>query len=373
MTSALEGRELTTLQAARGVAALAVVLSHAGTVLGAPDVLGHVPALGIFRFGHAGVDFFFVLSGFIIFYVHREHIGRPRFFLGYLWKRAIRIYPIYWVTLGLLTVLAMAGLSNGEMGLASLFVNLLLLPQHQSPWLGASWTLQHELLFYLIFGLAILNQRLGAIAVGIWLIMIMGTCFWAAPDPLPWAPASLLWGFIATSYHLQFLLGIAAAIVVLKNDVPVPRFFLALGIVGFACTAVLEDAGLIAYLGRASQSLYGGFAAVALVGMASAERIGLLRSGAGPVFTGTASYTIYLLHGPVIAAASWLLVAGGFLHAVPGWLLMVMLAATGTASGIVVHLAVERPIAKLLRRASVPSGRPREGSPSIDRPHRLAL
>jgi peptidoglycan/LPS O-acetylase OafA/YrhL len=201
----------------------------------------------------------------------------------------------------------------------------------------------------------------------------MGTCIWATPDLLPWAPASLLWGFIATSYHLQFLLGIAAAIVVLKGGVPVPRFFLALGIVGFVCTTVLEDAGLIVYLGRASQLLYGGFAAVALVGMASGERIGLLRSGAGPVFTGTASYTIYLVHGPVIAAASRLLVAGGFLHAVPGWLMMVMLAATGAAAGIVVHLAVERPIVNLLRRASITSSRPREGLPSIDRPHRLAL
>ncbi len=50
-----------------------------------------------FGFGHAGVDFFFVLSGFIIMHAHTADIGKPERLYRYLWRRATRIYPIYWI------------------------------------------------------------------------------------------------------------------------------------------------------------------------------------------------------------------------------------------------------------------------------------
>jgi len=58
------------------------------------------------QFGHAGVDFFFVLSGFIIFFVHGKDIGKPSRLPHYVWRRFIRIYPVYWAVTLISIVLA---------------------------------------------------------------------------------------------------------------------------------------------------------------------------------------------------------------------------------------------------------------------------
>ena len=44
-----------------------------------------------------GVNFFFVPSGFIIFFAHAKDVGRPARIGTYLWRRFARVYPTYWV------------------------------------------------------------------------------------------------------------------------------------------------------------------------------------------------------------------------------------------------------------------------------------
>ena len=68
--------KLSGVQIARGVAALTVVLYHATRGLSLPQYLGYIPFDNSLGFGHAGVDFFFVLSGFIIMYAHTADIGK---------------------------------------------------------------------------------------------------------------------------------------------------------------------------------------------------------------------------------------------------------------------------------------------------------
>lgn len=342
------GRQLTTIQVARGVAAIAVVLAHAGTVLSAPEALGYVPIEGIFRAGHAGVDFFFVLSGFIIALVHHGDVGRPASLPDYAWRRFIRIYPIYWIALGLLIPLVVLGVIHD---VPYPLADLLLLPQHQAPLLGVAWTLQHEMLFYLLFGVAIVSRRLGIALFGGWLLVMLDGCFRGASG-LPWAPASLLRDFVGAPFHLQFLLGIGAAYAVLADRVPAPRALLATGIAGMAGTAVLEDIGLIAYLGLASQALFGGFAACSIAGVATAERQGKLTANAAAVLVGEASYAIYLVHFPAMAALLAVLIGSGSIYAVSGALLMLVLAITGVVAGIALHLVAERPILKWLRSSA---------------------
>jgi peptidoglycan/LPS O-acetylase OafA/YrhL len=89
--------KLSGVQTARGVAALTVVLYHATRALSLPQYLGYIPFGNSLGFGHAGVDFFFVLSGFIIMHAHTADIGRPERLYRYMWRRVTRIYPIYWV------------------------------------------------------------------------------------------------------------------------------------------------------------------------------------------------------------------------------------------------------------------------------------
>ena len=68
---------LASLQAGRALAALAVVAFHLSIMMG-EDRYGGVPVFGAAtRYGYLGVDYFFVLSGFIIAHVHGRDIGRP--------------------------------------------------------------------------------------------------------------------------------------------------------------------------------------------------------------------------------------------------------------------------------------------------------
>lgn len=334
-------RQLATIQAARGAAAITVVLAHAGTVLGSSEALGYVPMQGIFRAGHAGVDFFFVLSGFIIAFVHHGDVGRPASMPSYALRRIIRIYPVYWLALGLMAPLVVLGVVHN---IPHLLADFLLLPQHQAPQLGVAWTLQHEMLFYLLFGVAIVSRRLGTALFGGWLLVMLGGCFRASGAH--WAPNSLPWDSVGAPFHLQFLAGVGVAYAVLADRVPAPRAVLATGIAGMAGTAVLEDIGLVAYLGLASQALFGGFSACAIAGMAATERQGKLGVGAAAVLVGEASYAIYPVHFPAMAALMAALIGSGAIHAVPGALAMMVLAITGVVAGIALHVVAERPILK---------------------------
>ena len=80
------------LQAYRAFAALGVVLHHINGKLSAPHYFGtQVP--DFFSWGQIGVDFFFVLSGFIIAMCTQRARSAPEF----LMNRALRIYPPFWL------------------------------------------------------------------------------------------------------------------------------------------------------------------------------------------------------------------------------------------------------------------------------------
>jgi peptidoglycan/LPS O-acetylase OafA/YrhL len=93
------GARLRGLEALRGIAAIAAVFYH---------VTRHerqalaLPVLSrITQCGHAGVDLFFVLSGFIILFVHEKGLGRPGRWTHYAGRRFNRVFPTYWIALGL--------------------------------------------------------------------------------------------------------------------------------------------------------------------------------------------------------------------------------------------------------------------------------
>ena len=87
------------IEAYRGIAATAVVVYHTARHF---DKNYGIPGLeSVFQFGHAGVDLFFVISGFIILFVHFDDIGRPDRIGHYLSRRLTRLLPAYWVAVAL--------------------------------------------------------------------------------------------------------------------------------------------------------------------------------------------------------------------------------------------------------------------------------
>ncbi len=140
------------LQAFRGLSTLMVLSVHSASIV--KSYFGNDVFLNNLHFGRGSVPYFFILSGFIIYYIHRQDIGNKAQVSDYIAKRAVRIYPIYWVVTLMLLPIWMFNPGIGESyhrEFSSLIMSLLLLPQNNPPHIEVAWTLTHELLFYLHF------------------------------------------------------------------------------------------------------------------------------------------------------------------------------------------------------------------------------
>lgn len=145
------------IEISRGIAALLVVCFHASGTIGLSKYFGKTPSLDVFNFGYAGVDFFFVLSGFIIFYSTTKNHGNISAAITYFNHRLIRIYPIYWLIC--LILLPLTYLMGHSVGAVAVVMDFLLIPRGELPFVPAAWTLRHEMLFYITFLLFFVNVR----------------------------------------------------------------------------------------------------------------------------------------------------------------------------------------------------------------------
>jgi exopolysaccharide production protein ExoZ len=338
--SLAEHPKILALQASRGVAALLVVLCHVSAFVGQEPTLWHRYGIYLWLRGTSlGVQLFFVLSGIVIYAAHKKDFDKPSTAPAFYWKRFRRIYPLYWIFL-LVTVLAhsatpAAGQSNRS-GLLVLFSNVVLIHlfSYQTNMVVA-WTLFDEVLFYLAFSTLLLNRRIGAIILLLW----MGApfCFLA--------PSGTYWPMIFSPNHLLFGLGIFIAWMLEKNPaVPVKIIFWA-GIVLFTACIVVDgplERGIAVYLAA------GVGAAAILFGAAMLERRGELTIPAWLAFLGDASYSIYLAHFMVISAVARF--SYSHLRQLPlpigGWMILLFLC--GVTGGIVIHLGIERTLFRIL-------------------------
>jgi peptidoglycan/LPS O-acetylase OafA/YrhL len=333
------------LQAGRAVAALLVVLLHtSGGIFALPKYFDGSPFGRFFAFGTAGVDFFFVLSGFIIAHVHGGDIGRPDRLRPYFWKRFTRVYPAYWAALlPLLPVfLLMPGIGKGyESDLYVILCSFLLFPMPDiGPVLGVAWSMCYEVLFYLLFGALIASRRWGGLLFAAWVgLLAVAVCgqFWTYPL-----------SFLANLYNLEFLAGIGLAVALRRVTVPVPRVLMVLGAALFLATGMVDvyvqPLGMhLHVLGYTSGSL------LALGGAIQAERSGKLKVPQPLVFLGDASYSIYLVHFPALSLLAKTVKSLGIDQKVPKLALFFALAGAAVLCGCLFHAMVERPLLQWLR------------------------
>jgi len=290
--------KLFNVEAARGVAALLVVLHHSSNLLAPPKYFGEMAFHGLFKFGHAGVDFFFVLSGFIIFHAHRGDLGNPARFNRYLTRRFVRIYPTYWAVLLILGLILAVSPTRDlyERNVVAVVTSMLLLPvPDHPPILGVAWTLQHEMLFYLLFSTLIIRISLGVVVLSGWAALII---YQMLTGNIQTFPAD----FLVSYFNLEFFFGIAVAAALWRWPPFRPRLMLGAGVTLFLATGLAES--FIANFPSRSPGphmLYAAGAALALYGMAAGEASGKLKSAPGwAVAVGAASYSTYLLHIIVI-------------------------------------------------------------------------
>ncbi len=330
------------VQAARGAAALLVAFFHGQHVVKQSLGLDNLPFGGIFEFGHAGVEFFFVLSGFIIFYVHQADLDTPRNLPEFLWKRASRIYPVFWfVMIFYVGKSIVAG--NFEWGY--FLKTMFLLPQPPYPLLGQSWTLVHEQLFYVMFALAVVNVRLACVLVAFWLAVFAFMPF-SGLDESGAARDTVV--TIWSAYNFLFIIGIFVAWLSRRARIPAPRALAVVGVVAFLATGMVDNhRGFVGEMATGTL-LYGVSSGLLLLGLVAAEARGALRVGRWANWMGDLSYPLYLIHGAAISVTSVVFLKLGWGGS--GALLLVASVAIACVAAHLVNRLVERPVARILRR-----------------------
>jgi exopolysaccharide production protein ExoZ len=316
------------LQMLRGVAATLVVLFH---LQAAATGEGFSPGiLAGFSGGEAGVDVFFVLSGFVIFHAayQRPDWGALRFLRQRFW----RIVPPYWAALAL-TLLALAALGvmrddwSEWPSLSRIAISTALLPLPEQV-MAIAWTLTVEGLFYLLFAATFF--RLGAggavAALILWVLVTQGVKLWQVDLP----PA---FGLLLYSGAIEFLYGglIALAVRAGWTAGAMPAVLAgATGLVAVVSGLIPLEWGREWVAGLPSAALVYGFAA------------GGWRMPAWAMVWGEASYLLYLLHLLVFSIAGTMLKMAGIAPygSVP---MMLALGATALAVAVGATLWIERP------------------------------
>ena len=341
--SANAKRPIQSLQVFRGLAALAVVAHH--TVLSTEAFIGKVPDLlaRVLNLGYLGVDFFFVLSGFIIMFAHMGDESTLSSVGRYSFKRLVRVFPAYLpISIALIVLYAwLPGLSASADRGYSLLSSLLLLPADGPPALSVAWTLVHELMFYTVFLLFFISRRWLAAGLLTWAALILlSQQIWS---PTGWFryPLSVL--------NIEFMLGVLAAGVV-KTWVSRSRLAHGWGWVpvsGFLVVCL----GLVMISGELStypRLVFAFGLALIIVGSAMREQSSQLYWPGWLLMMGNASYSIYLVHNPLLSVtqrlASRLGLAwgGGMLFGV----------VCSVLAGYVYYLVVERPALRFFQNYS---------------------
>jgi exopolysaccharide production protein ExoZ len=340
------------LQALRALAALLVALYHVNhSIFGLPKYWLDRPFGDTFEFGHAGVEFFFVLSGFIIFAAHRRDIGQQSRFLSFAWKRSRRIYPVYWLMLLIVVPVYFLLPSFGtgmERNLSVLVDSVTLLHLFgNGVVMTVSWTLFHEILFYAIFSLLILDRRLGTLALGAWMAASIVALFMGSA-------LSPQLAFYFSPMHLLFGMGMGAAWLIGRSNIPAPWLVMAVGLALFFGAGAEEVAG-----GHLSADmlvvLYGLGSSLIMLAALELERGGRLRVPRVLVFLGNASYSIYLVHFIAMSVLAKVALSLIGTAAVPHSIIYLGLVAGSVLAGAAYHVAVEVPLLALLGQRSAPA------------------
>jgi len=341
-------RNLTTLQAGRAIAIVLVVLYHNSVAIFA-QYWGIKPLGRLFDFGDSGFYFFFVLSGFIIPYVHHQDLGQPGRVKSFAWKRFCRVYPLYWIVLVVvLPVFFRAGGVGGGGGIQpGVILDSIVLLHFVSlqAVIAVSWPLFHGVLFYLLFCVAIWRVRPGFIVMGVWLAL-SAVCL--ATDQ-----SSMLTGFYFSPMNLLFGFGMAGAWLTRRGAVPMPAILVLVGVTVFLLAGA-DQAYWKAIAEDWRTLIYGLGAMLAIIGVVQLENAGRLTAPAWLRLLGDASYSIFLVHFFVLWFLAKLAWASGAARVVPALVAYLALPCLAIAAGAIFYRAIEVPlVARLGRRISL--------------------
>ena len=348
-------RQIAPIQRLRALAALMVVVGHTQTeaiVAAAKAGLAFTP-VALLPWG-AGVDLFFVISGFIMVVASERLFAHPDGAKTFAARRLKRIVPLYWLFTTL--YVAIQFVTHKPVGGLDLLSSYLFWPRDIfgdgviRPIFTLGWTLNYEMFFYALFAVAIrwpAQRAVAAIALLLATGVVIGRMWPLAPGPL---------AFWTQPIVLEFVLGMAIALA-WRHGVRLPS---AMRVALFA-TALL----LLAYdvEGSARQSSHWttptdlvrllGWGVPAAVLVAAAV-LGTARPAAvrslplDVVALGDSSYALYLVHPFVVGTFMRIWTSAGLAGHLGYWPFVGVSLAVSIAVAVLLHRFFELPVARFL-------------------------
>lgn len=316
------------IQYLRAIAALGVVIFHT------LESSQHR-----FIVGQAGVDLFFIISGFIMASLMSGPEDKPGIFLG---RRIARIVPLYWIaTFAALFVTWIKPnfFQRMDVSAHNTILSLFFIPHDSAtgvaPVLWQGWTLEYEMFFYGLCALALLLSptayRLWVLCAALAALVVLGGV----------APLSGNFARVYTNpLLLEFVAGIALA-AAWRRKLALPW---TIGAVSIAAGIVILALEHFRVAETGIRIVDWGIPALLIaMGALSFERSGRVARLPKAALMGDASYALYLTHGFAIGPFLWY-----FSHA-PLWLRVPVCLTSAIVLALGVYLLAERPFQRFAR------------------------
>lgn len=326
---------MVSVQWLRALAVMMVIVFH---VLLKAQILG-LTTLS-FSQGAAGVDLFFIISGFIMIYITEK---RKYSFTDFMKRRVIRIIPLYWLLSMVVCIVyfynpSVVNSHNGETDILSSFS---LLPiQGKVMLLEVGWTLRYEFFFYFIFAISIFLFRKNTVYC---LIIIVATSMVSLFNL-----NNFYVQYFTNPIILEFSFGIASYYLFRKITKKIGSALLITGVM------LLALFGLTEYGLQNRVVFYGLPMLFVFLGMLSFEdSIKKSEELTSRFFSylGDASYSLYISHTLAIGAVAKVLSL--FNNGIAPYMFVPLAIILSLLTGIVCYECVEKPITKFVKNLNL--------------------
>ncbi len=291
--------------------------------------------------GNSGVQLFFVLSGFVIYFAHHRDRERDVGAIAtFAFKRFCRLYPPLWLVLATLIPIFALGLFGTAVTPYELVSAFLILPlglEEGEKILAVEWTLRHEILFYLIFAIFLWKR-----SIGLALLIL-----WAAAGALLYAPSltPAYLRIIVSPNNALFLFGMLVARLYANGYVWYGRTTATIGAIVFLSGWFYQLAHPLQII--PATYLYGAGGALLIYGLVSNKDWN--RSNRMLDLLGSASYSLYLVHYPVLSVLTKLAVNMDSRIGMPPVVYFILMVGICQVAAIVFHLWIEKPVVRSFR------------------------
>lgn len=333
------------LQSLRGIAALLVLLFHATGL--SYESYQYVYMGNLFKQGYIGVDLFFVLSGFIIAYMHWSQINlKNGVVIKYLLKRFFRIYPLYWIMVTPLIIVYFVYPSLGDPSIRmplNIIKSIALYPQQSSnAVIAVAWTLSYEIVFYTVFGvLLVVGNRLAIGVLFTWVISIVLISMKVSSFN------DYALSCIFSTVNLEFILGCFIGNLVSRHKIL--EFNLSVGLLCFGLLILFLSYGLsyVNIVKINSVVAYGVPFTIIVYSLVCMEISKVSTSPKILTVLGDASYSIYLTHYTSLSFLSKVFIKLQIVKLFGNLFAINIIILCAILIGLLTHFLLEKPLLKI--------------------------